>query len=607
MASRVRHVEIENFKTFGAKLHVDLGHPAVLIGPNNAGKTTLIQALSLWSQGVKSWCEKRGEPQKKEARERVSAGINRLNILDVPVLETRFLWNGTRVRKGNTPIEMRINVGVEVNGIVKDCRLIFTYRDTEVIYCKPCHQTIEDDSLLRSASEMRFHLLYPMSGIMSGVSADTEETLLPDGRLNVLLGQGQTAQVLRNICYKVVEQDKHNGTQDWESVTALVKRIFMVDLDKPVFNENRGVLVMRYNEPGVDSGLDISLAGRGLQQTLLILAYLYWHKNSVLLVDEPDAHLEILRQRQIYDILRHAAESNGSQVVIATHSEVILEEAADTNLTLILRGKAVDMARRQDMSHALRTFGVEQYYKALAMPRILYVEGSSDVEMLRALAEKLGHSAAGVLRGEINCHYTQNTGPEDSLENRLDRKSGGFGDFRPHFFTVKKFVPELKGIALFDSDGRDRKDEITDDMAVVWWKNYELENYFITPDTLCQFAASVFNDENSLFESQSGQFRETVDQCLLDRFFNSDKSQLDEFHKISGGMKRQILNQRKMSAFAEDVFRRFASEHKQPPLLGKGEFYKLIRYVAPEDIPAEVSEKLDLLVKYLAPPEREQS
>src|SRR3989339_504201 len=123
--NRIRYVEIENFKTFSSKLHIDLEHPAVLIGPNNAGKTSVIQALSLWSRGVKSWYEKKGAPRKKEKRERLSAGLNRLNILDVPVSETRFFWNGTRVRKGNTYIEMVINVGVERGGVTKGCRLIF--------------------------------------------------------------------------------------------------------------------------------------------------------------------------------------------------------------------------------------------------------------------------------------------------------------------------------------------------------------------------------------------------------------------------------------------------------------------------------------------------
>ena len=41
---KVCFVEIENFKTFGDKVHIDLEHPAVIIGPNNAGKTSVIQA-----------------------------------------------------------------------------------------------------------------------------------------------------------------------------------------------------------------------------------------------------------------------------------------------------------------------------------------------------------------------------------------------------------------------------------------------------------------------------------------------------------------------------------------------------------------------------------
>ena len=131
---RVRYVEIENFKTFGEKIRVDLGHPAVLIGPNNAGKTSVIQVLAMWSRGVQAWYERKGKPKQKAGRERLAAGINRLNILEIPVSETRFLWNRMRVRKANTPVRLTINVGVEHGGVVKDCRMEFTQRDNEVIY-----------------------------------------------------------------------------------------------------------------------------------------------------------------------------------------------------------------------------------------------------------------------------------------------------------------------------------------------------------------------------------------------------------------------------------------------------------------------------------------
>ena len=53
---------------------------------------------------------------------------------------------------------------------------------------------------------------------------------------------------------------------------------------------------MRYREAG--TVLDLSSSGRGLQQTRLVLAYMDANPGSVILLDEPDAHFEILHQRQ---------------------------------------------------------------------------------------------------------------------------------------------------------------------------------------------------------------------------------------------------------------------------------------------------------------------
>ena len=68
--------------------------------------------------------------------------------------------------------------------------------------------------------------------------------------------------------------------------------------------------------PGAKRGkeYDISSAGRGAQQTLLLLAYVRTNPNSILLLDEPDAHLEILRQRQTYNVLVRLASEQGSQI-----------------------------------------------------------------------------------------------------------------------------------------------------------------------------------------------------------------------------------------------------------------------------------------------------
>jgi AAA15 family ATPase/GTPase len=596
----IYYVEIENFKTFKQKIHIDIEHPSVLIGPNNSGKTSVIQAISLWSRGIKAFYEKRRAPNKEESHGRISTPINRLNILEVPVAETRFLWNETHVQGVQGRIEMSINVGIKHNGHIKDCRMIFTYRDLEIIYCRPDPTTLKDNELIQFAAGIEFHLLYPMSGIMSNVSADTEETPLPDGRISLLLGQGQTAQVLRNICYKVVEHDKEHKTDDWEKITDIMKRIFLVDINRPLFNETRGNLALTYRQEKIRSELDISLAGRGLQQVLLILAYLYWHKSSVLMIDEPDAHLEILRQKQIYAILNTTIQENHGQVIIATHSEAILDEAMDTNLTLLLKGEAIDLAKQQDIKNTLRTYGIEHYYKARVYPRILYLEGSTDREILKALAEHIGHEKAkNILSERLNVYYIKNIEPENTLENQLDRIGGAFGNHLAHFNALKEFVPDLKAFGIFDNDNAQKQDRVEKNLAILFWKEYEIENYFITPDILLRYMADQYREETLFHDAVVYNFNDVIHEILLETIFDNKKDLLDEYQQASIGMKRTLLRNTKMSQFAENVFQRYAQKYKQPILLKKREFHKLIPFCPINEIPKEVYEKFDMLVKYL--------
>ena len=60
----LHYLEIENFKQFGDKIRIDLEHPTTLIGPNNSGKTTVLQAISLWSIAVKEWKQSKSESLK---------------------------------------------------------------------------------------------------------------------------------------------------------------------------------------------------------------------------------------------------------------------------------------------------------------------------------------------------------------------------------------------------------------------------------------------------------------------------------------------------------------------------------------------------------------
>lgn len=599
----VTFVEIENFKGFKDKVRIELKNPSVLIGPNNAGKTTVIQALSLWSRAVCTWYEKKGGKRKK-GMERFGVGINRLNILDIPVKESRYYWNGTKVRSGNTPISFSITVGILQDGKEAPLKMLFNSRDQESVYCRPDNAVINDDKLFNVAKNLLFNLLYPMSGIAAGASQATEEYLINEGQIRVQIGQGQTASVLRNLCYQVYSNDKN----DWNKLCIIIKSLFGFDLLPPTYEEARSVLSLTYQMQGVDNPLDIAIAGRGMQQTLLILSYLYSHQRSILMIDEPDAHLEILRQKQIFTILKRVSEDTKCQIIIATHSEVILDEAVESNLTFLINGTASDIAKNNDIKNTLKTLGVEHYYKAHTSPHLLIVEGSTDIDMLEALARKLNHPAVKIFEGKLFSYYTRDIDCSSYLPSVLERQATPGENYKSYFYTLKHLVPELKGIALFDCDGSEKKDvPNNNDLGIFYWKRYELENYFITPESLMTYIDSQRDDEQSLFLTVAHEnMQKAIDVTLANMLFEGDISKVAGYKQATLDIKNRLLSQCKMSKFAEDVFALFAEYQGEKILLNKGDFYKIIQFLNVNDIPDEVTQKLDLIVQYLGDPDIEK-
>jgi AAA domain, putative AbiEii toxin, Type IV TA system/AAA domain len=585
----LHYLELENFKRFGERQRIELDHPAVLIGPNNCGKTSAIQALALWSQAVRTWHDARKD---SSATERTSTSLNRLNIVSVPVQRTRFFWHNTHVRKGAKDIHVFITVGVEYEGEVKPLTMRFRNQGDELVYCNPEGENSGNLTFIAHAAKLRVELLYPMSGL------DTEEPILQPGRLDVLLGQGRTADVLRNLCLSV----SSSSDDDWAQIVKLMQRLFHVELGKPK-ETSRGSITLAYRQANVKEALDISSAGRGMLQMLLVFAYLYSHKGGVLLVDEPDAHLEILRQKQVYVLLRDIATKNGSQVVIVTHSEQILDEALDQNLTLLLEGQADDLAGKRDIRNSLKHFGAEHYVRARERGYVLYVEGGTDVDMLRALAERLNHRAAKNWDERINTFYVQNNYPLQDADAELERVEGGFGITpRDHFNGLRGLLPELRGLAVLDNDGQNRQDRVEGNLVIRYWRRYETENYFVTPDLLRNFARSQYPTDD-LFTQQA---QIAIDDALADvvsrLVFDGVTDDYAEWQRSTPAAARLVweakTERRKLSAIAEEFFRVLASQLNSPMLLKKGEFHRL---VSDADLStgaeAEVREKLDELAK----------
>ena len=196
-----------------------------------------------------------------------------------------------------------------VEGVTADkqweCGLEFDYANQESFYCRPLRlPEVEGKALERmpvpeEAANLDVAFLPPMSGLASN------ETRLDTGAINVRVGEGRTAEVLRNLCHQILQESGddrkmgHNLPANQGPIRCSTGRTKL--------HLERGEIEMSYRDRSGIS-LDLSSSGRGLQQTLLLLAYIVAHPGSVLLLDEPDAHLEILRQRQIYQTLTRAGK-----------------------------------------------------------------------------------------------------------------------------------------------------------------------------------------------------------------------------------------------------------------------------------------------------------
>jgi ABC-type branched-subunit amino acid transport system ATPase component len=554
-------VTIRNFKRFD-EVVVELGNPVVFIGPNNSGKTTALQALALWDIGLRRWNEKR---QGQAPEKRPGVTINRRDLIALPVPNANLLWRGLHVRDTRLSSEtgkretqnLRIDVVVEgvTNSTSWECGLEFDYANEESFYCKPLRlgsgSVPERMVISPLASQEKIAFLPPMSGLAAN------ETRLDPGAVNVRLGEGRTAEVLRNLCYEIEQ-----GRQGWDLLKARIYDLFKVELDAPKYVAERGEITMSYRDRDVH--LDLSASGRGLQQTLLLLAYLVRNPGSVLLIDEPDAHLEILRQRQIYQVLSETARERGSQVIMASHSEVILNEAADRDVVVAFVGKPHRIDDRgSQVLKSLKDIGFDQYYQAEQTGWVLYLEGSTDLAILQAFAQLLNHSAQKALERPF-VHY---------VENKPSKA-------RDHFYGLREAKTDLQAFALFDrlSIDLDRNPHLEQKM----WTKREIENYLCFPQTLLLWAR----------QAAAQQFGPLFGSAWEERMQTSIQ-QVESAMTTLGKGSPWSPDTKVSDDFLDPLFENFFRGLNLPNLMRKTDYHALARFVLPDLVDSEVIEVLD--------------
>lgn len=85
----------------------------------------------------------------------------------------------------------------------------------------------------------------------------------------------------------------------------------------------------------------LELAGTGLLQALQIFSYITLFEPTVLLLDEPDAHLHPNNQVALARALIHASKHTGTQIICSTHSRSLVEALNDEAQFIWLRNGSI--------------------------------------------------------------------------------------------------------------------------------------------------------------------------------------------------------------------------------------------------------------------------
>ena len=548
-------IAIRRFKRFDSVV-IELSNPVIFIGPNNSGKTSALQALALWALGVRKWSERRG---KGSATKRTGVSINRREIINIPLLNSYALWRSLQVRRGNTPIRIEIVVsGTAQNGELWSLGLEFESVDPDNIRCRPI-ETSGDTAppkVPTGAKEVLVAFLPPMSGLIA------QEDLLQPGSIDRRIGEGRTADVLRNLCYKVYTDSLEN----WALLSQQMKLLFGAKLLPPDYDPETGTISQEYEEDG--TRFNLLASGQGFRQTLLLLAYLYNNPGAVLLLDEPDAHLEILRQRQIYQVLSEIGHRLNCQVIIATHSEVILNEAAGRDYVIAFVGRPHPISKAAEIRKALAEYGFEHYAQAEQTGWVLYLEGSTDSAILRALAGKLNHPASDALDRAF-VHYVVNQ-PQKAIE---------------HFRAMQAAFPDVRGLALFDQYGKTLPSDLPYHLQMAQWTRRELENYIVTPRVLMASVSEGTSED--LFGHGEREHRTQIMAELIEQLMPRIAQQNPD--------DRWWVATKMSDDFLDRLFEMYFAKLEMPNAFRKSDYHKLVTHLQADQISSEVVEKLDTL------------
>lgn len=527
----IKSVHVSRFKQFkNSTIELKPGL-SLVVGGNNSGKSSLLQALGTWQfcktileieKGRRAWVSNFGI-------QGVGMGIVDFTPMNVPSLA--HLWTNLKTQKidEDDGYTLRIKVTwitpngdekfLEVGMSLANDRLFIKNTNTNLLLS----DVQDEDGHPVDSNMLNIAYLPPFAGV-----TDRESRLTPAMR-GRLIGQGLSGGVIRNALFDLHEVNRLERsklrlgrtkikdselkilreTDPWELLQRTMQEVFSTELKIIPFNERyhsylrvecmKGKFTTednRFEKYANFSSRDLMVEGSGFLQWLSVYALALSPEFDVILLDEPDAHLHPSLQQQLVAQLDKISHTKGKQILLATHSTELIR-SYDYNMILSLkdrRGKY--LTGEESKISVLAGIGAAHtatLHALIQHKKLLIVEGVSDERFLRILAA----------RAEIEW-------PKNLV---LWIWTGKHSERYQLYSQLKADIPGLRAVSIRDRDDEadasvtanliDKTFTEQQGFLALKWRRRNIENYLLGVDMIAR-AASVEADEvTSLFSEHA--------------------------------------------------------------------------------------------------------
>ncbi len=342
-----------------------------------------------------------------------------------------------------------------------------------------------------------------------------EETTIPDyvrrllqsvSEMKVLYLKEQRKPIGKEEAARILAlKTRRGGAERFRNIQDAVSALLGVKID--AFTSELVPIDGRFlAELDIDDFL-VEVNGSGIREALRLVLDVEFEKPTILLVEEPEIHLHPSLETSMMRFLKRTSENR--QVFVTTHSTNFLDTAEMKNVYLISKPRSTQV-QLLDYEEAEIQIPKELGIRLSSLflfDRLVFVEGQSDVDIIREWASIIGinlnQNSVGFIPmgGARNMMYYAAEGTLSFLKKRQVRM----------WFLIDRDERNDPEIAKLKADLGQR-------VTFKVLNKREIENYLICPQAVAKFIKlkreMTLNDkEVDVIEPDVLDIKNTIDEC----------------------------------------------------------------------------------------------